>query len=151
MLRYKKDKRNHTKQTEVFWLLLKNGDVNLSMKDKMKEYKNNGLGVLVLCLFAAVSLYSVNEIIAARPQALIVVDNDPKANAAIMPLYKKQERVFRSTNGMLSTLRIEKGGISFINSQCENHKCEEYGSIKKVGEKASCEQGSVTIEIIEKP
>ena len=45
-------------------------------------------------------------------------------------------------------LRVENGGIAFVDSPCPDHLCEGFGTLKNEGDWAACmpAKASVTIE-----
>ena len=60
----------------------------------------------------------------------------------------KDDTLHLTGGGLAVTLEIKDGAIRFINSQCPDHLCEDFGWLQREGEWAFCAPAGVMVRIV---
>ena len=110
----------------------------------MTEKQKNLLFIAVILALAAVLWLAAHH--GGTRRTAVLRSCDPQCEQSIDQL--KTEEYDLDSGLYTIHLRVENGGIAFVDSPCPDHLCEGFGTLKNEGDWAACmpAKASLTIE-----
>lgn len=108
--------------------------------------KKNIIFAAVILVAAAVLAWFVYGNRSTGASALVTIAN---AKSHTVPLSKDGQYTFSEADGarLPVTLEVQDGQIRFINSQCPDHVCENFGWLQYAHDEAICLPAGVVVSV----
>lgn len=112
--------------------------------------KKRDIIIIAVVLLAAVLLYLAWQAW-AKPggvaQITVVTPGQTQQQVYLLPLNQDTLYTVPGTEFAV-TIQVQQGQVRFVNSQCPDHLCENFGWLNKEGEEAVCLPAGVWLRVI---
>lgn len=124
------------------------GIENKSKPSRPVFFRRTDIAVILVVLAVAAGLFFFFQQRPTGAMAEVSVGVDSQRTAFTVPL-NKDEIIEVNGAPFPVTLEVKDGAIRFINSQCPDHKCEEFGWLRHEGDWALCAPAAVMVRVTE--
>ena len=113
---------------------------------KRKPWMKNLIFALVVLVLAAALYFGVRAAHSGKGGGLQAVVDFGDGITEVLPLDKDYDYLYE-VGGYVVHLQVKDGAISFQDSQCPDHVCEQFGWLDKDGAWAACVPAGVYVVV----